>query len=342
MTEHIQFSLAELAEKLHARLVGEGAVLISGIAPLYRAQEGEITFLLANAYKTQLAACRASAVVLAEPHLSDYNGNALVLDNPSLGYAQLAALFTPKSQAEAGIHPSAVVSATAIIHSSVKIGAHCVVGERVTIGAHTSIGPGAVIGDDCQLGESCQINANVTLYHHVKLKDRVILHSGAVIGADGFGLVNDRGKWLKIAQLGGVSLGNDVEVGANTTIDRGAMDDTVLEDGVKCDNQIQIGHNVVIGAHTAIAGCVGIAGSTKIGQHCMIGGASVIADHLEIADQVILTGGAQVGQSITEPGVYSSGLPVQPRLQWHRHVVRSKQLDELFSRVKKLEKAKNE
>jgi UDP-3-O-[3-hydroxymyristoyl] glucosamine N-acyltransferase len=169
-----------------------------------------------------------------------------------------------------------------------------------------------------------------------------MIHSGVVLGADGFGLVNDRGRWVKIPQLGGVTLGNDVEIGANTTIDRGAMDDTVLEDGVKCDNQIQIGHNVQIGAHTAIAGCVGIAGSTKIGKHCMIGGASAIADHLVIADQVILTGAAQVSQSISEPGVYSSGLPVQPRLQWHRHVIRSRQLDQLFSRVKKLEQANNE
>jgi UDP-3-O-[3-hydroxymyristoyl] glucosamine N-acyltransferase len=336
------YTLADLAEKLNARLVGEGTVVISGIAPLYRAGQGEITFLLASIYKSYLTSTTASAVVLSEQHLAGYAGNALVVKDPSLSYAQLASLFSKKPELSQGIHPSAVVSASAILDPSVSIGAHCVVGNRVTIGAGTRIGHGTVIGDDCQLGEACQLAANVTLYSDVKLKDRVMIHSGVVLGADGFGLVNDRGRWVKIPQLGGVTLGNDVEIGANTTIDRGAMDDTVLEDGVKCDNQIQIGHNVQIGAHTAIAGCVGIAGSTKIGKHCMIGGASAIADHLVIADQVILTGAAQVSQSISEPGVYSSGLPVQPRLQWHRHVIRSRQLDQLFSRVKKLEQANNE
>lgn len=337
-----QFTLSQLAEMLNARLVGDGSTLIKGIAPLYRAAQGEITFLLANVYKNYLATSEASAVVLSDENLADYSGNALVIADPNLGYAKLAALFAKNPQQPSGIHPSAVIAKSATIDATASIGAFCVIGERTTIGAGTHIGHGSIIGDDCQLGANCRLAANVTFYTDVKVKDRVIIHSGVVIGADGFGLVNDRGRWLKIAQLGGVSIGNDVEVGANTTIDRGAMDDTKIEDGVKLDNQIQIAHNVVIGAHTAIAGCVGIAGSTKIGKHCMIGGATAIGDHLEIADQVIFTGGAFVSQSILESGVYSSGMPAQPRLQWHRHVVRTRQLDELFGRVKKLEQAINE
>ncbi len=336
------FTLAELAEKLSARLVGDGSVLISGIAPLYRATQGEITFLLSPTYKSLLADSKASAIVMSKEFLSDYSGNALIVDNPNLTHAQLAAFFVKTTEFSPGIHPSAVVAATATVDPSASIGAHCVIGERVKIGPKTRVGHGTVIGDDCSLGGFCHLASNVTLYNNVKAKDRVTIHSGVVIGADGFGLVNHQGRWIKIPQLGGVSLGNDVEVGANTTIDRGAMDDTILEDGVKCDNQIQIGHNVVIGAHTAIAGCVGIAGSSKIGKHCMIGGASAIADHVEITDQVILTGGAQVSQSITEPGIYSSGCPVQPRLQWHRQVIRTRQLDQLFHRVKKLEQASDE
>lgn len=337
-----QFTLAELAEKLNARIVGDGSVLISGIAPLHRAAQGEITFLLSSIYKSLLSDCRASAIVMSADFLPDYQGNALVVEDPKLGYAKVAALFAKPSSQLPGIHPSAIVAATAVIDHSASIGPHCVVGERVSLGARTSIGPGTVVGDDCSLGEDCWIAANVTFYSNVKLKDRVNVHSGVVIGADGFGLVNDRGRWLKIAQLGGVSIGSDVEIGANTTIDRGAMDDTVLEEGVKLDNQIQIAHNVSIGAHTAIAGCVGIAGSTKIGKHCLIGGAVAIGDHLEITDQVILTGGTSVGQSITEPGVYSSTMFAQPYKQWQRQVVRSQHLDELFGRVKKLEHDNNE
>jgi len=336
------FTLSELSQKLNARLVGDGAVTITGMAPLYRASRGDITFLLANVYKPYLDTSEASAIVLTEENLPDFTGNALVVSDPSISYAKLATLFSTTSDKPAGIHPTAIIAETATIAATASIGAYCVIGEHTTVGAGTWIGHGTIIGDHCQLGEGCRISPNVTFYDNVKLKDRVVVHSGVVIGADGFGLVNDHGRWLKIPQLGGVSIGSDVEVGANTTIDRGSMDDTVLEEGVKLDNQIQIAHNVQIGAHTAIAACVGIAGSTKIGKHCMIGGASNISDHVVIADQVILTGATSVLGSLSEPGIYSSGIPAVPRTQWHRQLLRSRQLDQLFSRVKKLEKSIHE
>jgi UDP-3-O-[3-hydroxymyristoyl] glucosamine N-acyltransferase len=336
------FSLAELAEQLNARLVGDGAVLISSIAPLHRAKAGDISFLLSGSYKSYLANTQASAIVMSADYLDQYQGNALILDDPKIGYAKIATLFEKSTAPKSGIHPQAVVSSSALIDPSAYIGAHCMIGERVSVGARSSVGAGTVIEEDSSVGEDCWIAPNVSLYSKVCIKDRVRIHSGVVIGSDGFGLVNDRGKWLKIPQLGGVSIGSDVEIGANTTIDRGALDDTIIEDGVKLDNQIQIAHNVRIGAHTAIAGCVGIAGSTKIGKHCMIGGAAAIGDHLEITDQVIITGGTSVGHSITESGVYSSSLTAQPYQQWQRQVIRARHLDELFGRVKKLEKANND
>lgn len=342
MSESIQYRLSDLAEKLNARLVGDGSVLITGIAPLHRASQGEITFLLAGLYKSYLAQSQASAIVMSEEYLSEYSGNALVLKDPKIGYAKIATLFVKQSHQKPGIHPTSVIASSANIDKTACIGPHVVIGERVKVGARTNIGPGTVIGDDTSLGEDCWLAPNVTLYSNVKLNDRVSVHSGVVIGADGFGLVNERGKWLKIPQLGGVNIGSDVEIGANTTIDRGALDDTIIEEGVKLDNQIQIAHNVRIGAHTAIAGCVGIAGSTKIGKHCMIGGAVAIGDHLEIADQVILTGGTSVGHSITESGIYSSSVTAQPYTQWQRQVIRTRHIDELFGRVKKLEQSKND
>ncbi len=342
MSDSLQYTLADLAEKLNARLVGDGSVLISGIAPLHRAAQGEITFLLSGIYKSYLPQSQASAIVMSDEYLSQYSGNALVLKDPKVGYAKIATLFSTLSRQNPGIHPTAVIADTAIIDKTVWIGPHVVIGEHVKIGARSNIGPGSVIGDNASLGEDCWLAPNVTLYSKVKLNDRVVVHSGVVIGADGFGLVNERGKWLKIPQLGSVNIGNDVEIGANTTIDRGALDDTIIEEGVKLDNQIQIAHNVRIGAHTAIAGCVGIAGSTTIGKHCMIGGAVAIGDHLEITDQVILTGGTSVGHSITEPGIYSSSVTAQPYTQWQRQVIRTRHINELFGRVKKLEQAKND
>ncbi len=342
MSVNTHYTLSELSEKLNTRLVGNGSVTISGIAPLYRATQGDITFLLAPIYRSYLQTTEATAVVLSEENLNGFTGNALVAPDPSLVYARLAALFAKTTDTPPGIHPSAVISESATVDPSASIGAFCVIGEHSTIGAGTQVGHGTVIGKGCQLGESCRIAANVTLYDGIKIEDRVIIHSGVVIGADGFGLVNDRGRWLKIPQLGSVHIGNDVEIGANTTIDRGSMDDTILEDGVKLDNQIQIAHNVIIGAHTAIAACVGIAGSSKIGKHCMIGGACNIADHVTISDQVILTGATSVFGSLDEAGVYSSGTPAQSRQQWHRQLIRTRQLDQLYSRVKKLEKSNHE
>lgn len=337
MAKNTQYSLRELAELLNARLVGDENVKITAMAPLYRASNGEITFLLNSKYKSQLAESRASAVVLAEQDLSEYEGNALLMSDPNLGYAKLAQLFAKKQCFNPGVHPTAVIAESATIAASAAIGAFVVIGERVKVGEGSVIAAGSVIGDDCAIGSECIIYPKVIFYRNVRLQDRVIVHSGVVIGADGFGMVNDRGIWHKIPQLGGVVIGNDVEIGANTTIDCGAMDDTIIADGVKMDNQIQIAHNVKIGAHTAVAGCVAIAGSTEIGKHCMIGGRVAITDHIKICDQVILTGGTSVTKSITAPGIYSSTVSAQPHSEWQRNTVRSRQLEQLFNRVKQLE-----
>ncbi len=342
MAKNTQYSLRELAELLNARLVGDENVKITAMAPLYRASNGEITFLLNNKYKAQLAESTASAIVLTEQDLSDYQGNALIMSDPNIGYAKLAQLFINKQHLSRGVHATAIIAGTAKIAESASIGPFVVIGERVSVGEGTAIGAGSVIGDDCAIGSECIIYPKVSFYRNVRLQDRVIVHSGVVLGADGFGMVNDRGIWRKIPQLGGVLIGNDVEIGANTTIDCGAMDDTIIGDGVKMDNQIQIAHNVIIGAHTAVAGCVAIAGSTEIGKHCMIGGRVAITDHIKICDQVILTGGTSVTKSITTPGIYSSTVSAQPHSEWQRNTVRSRQLEKLFNRVKQLEQGIDE
>jgi len=331
-------SLAKLAQHLSAQLNGDPHCEIHGIAPLDKAVAGQISFLHNSQYRSFLTTTQASAVILAPQDAPSYQGNSLVMANPYLGYAKTAALFVPNPVVKPGIHPSVVVGINCHIAPTASIAAGCVIGDHVVIGEHTVLGPGCSIGDHCILGANCWLYARVVLYPRVTMGDRVILHSGVVIGSDGFGLVNDKGVWYKIPQLGGVRMGHDVEVGANTTIDRGALEDTVIEDGVKLDNLIQIAHNVQIGAHTAIASGTAIAGSVCIGKHCMIGGAVGISGHLQIVDGVILTAGTEVSASITQPGVYSSGMPHQPNLQWRKNVTRFKQLDDIARRLKKLEK----
>lgn len=340
--EQCSHRLADLAQYLGARFEGDGDCVITGMRSLDKAQPGTISFLLSKQYQKYLETTKASAVVLPDDFTGTVACNAIYMANPNVAYAKLAQLFSKKKSFKPGVHPSAVVGEGCQIDASVSIGPNCVIGANVTIAANTVLAANVVIDDYCVIGRDCQIFANVSIYDSVKIGDRVLVHSGAVIGADGFGMINDRGSWQKIPQLGAVSIGNDVEVGANTTIDRGAMEDTVIEDGVKLDNLIMIAHNVHIGAHTAIAGCVGIAGSTKIGKHCMIGGATGIADHLEICDQVMFTGNCFVTKSITESGVYSSGLPAQPREKWQRSVVQFRRLNELAAKVKQLERVNND
>lgn len=267
--------------------------------------------------------------------------HALVVKNPELAFAKALSFFEKRPVIEAGIHPSVVMGKNCHIDSSASIAAGCVIGEEVRIGSHAIISANTVIGDRVEIGTDFYCYSQVSLYHDIVIGDRVILHSGAVIGADGFGLANDRGRWIKIPQIGRVVLGNDVEVGANTTIDRGALEDTIIEDGVKIDNLVQIAHNVRIGANTVIAGCSGVAGSTDVGRHCMIGGGVCINDHITIADGVIITGMAMVLHSIDVPGIYSSGTGLQTNREWRKSAVRFQQLDKMAKRLQNLERLKS-
>ncbi|HNW77746.1 MAG TPA: UDP-3-O-(3-hydroxymyristoyl)glucosamine N-acyltransferase [Candidatus Competibacteraceae bacterium] len=318
---------------------GNAATVVSGIAPLHGAQPGQISFLISSRYRHLLAGTQASAVILAQEYADACPVPVLVATNPHLAYAKAATLFEPGLTRPPGIHPSAWVSPEAEVAADVWIGPQCTVEAGARIASGVQIGPNCVIGEQAVLGAGTRLVAQVTICHRVRIGCRVLVHPGAVIGSDGFGLAPDSGgRWLKVPQLGSVWIGDDVEIGANTTIDRGALEDTVIEDGVKLDNQIQVAHNVRIGAHSALAGCVGIAGSAHIGRHCMIGGGVGIAGHLDIADRVQVTGMSLVTKSISTPGAYSSGLAVEPNRLWNRISARLRRLDELFERVVALER----
>ena len=318
---------------------GDPATVIQGIAPLDQAQTGQLSFLSDSRYRRHLVTTQASAVIVALADVPDCPVPAVVATNPHVAYARAAALFAPPVTSLRGIHPTAWVSPTAQIAPDAWIGPHCTVEAGAVIEAGVSLGPGCVVGEQAVIGVASRLVARVTICHRVKIGQRVLIHPGAVIGSDGFGLALDEaGGWLKVPQLGGVKIGDDVEIGANTTIDRGALEDTVIEAGVKLDNQIQIGHNVRIGAHSALAGCVGIAGSARIGRHCLLGGGVGVAGHLEIADRVHITGMSLVTQSLTQPGVYSSGLAVEPNRVWNKISARLRRLDDLFRRLAALEK----
>lgn len=332
------YSLQYLANYLGAKVVGDPTCQILGIGSLSNATSGQISFLENPHYKKFLAATGAAAVLVREEFLPELHTSAIVVANPYLAYAKISKLFDDAPAAVPGIHPSAIIGKECEIDPSVSIAAHCVIGDKVKLGKNVQIGAGCVVSDESIIDENSKLFPRVVLYHKVSLGKRVIVHSGAIIGSDGFGNANERGIWHKIYQLGKVIIGNDVEIGANTTIDRGAIEDTIIEDGVRLDNQIQIGHNVRIGAHTAIAGCVGIAGSAKIGRHCMIGGGVGINGHIEITDGVIVTGMSSVGQSITTPGVYSCSLYAMPQRNWWRIFARLTHIEDLVRRVTALEK----
>jgi UDP-3-O-[3-hydroxymyristoyl] glucosamine N-acyltransferase len=279
-----------------------------------------LSFLANSRYRRALPATRASAVVLAPADLAACPVAALVSENPYLAYARIAQLLHPPTAVTPGVHPSAIVSPAARIAPSAGIGPHAVIEEGAEIGERAAVGAGCLVQRGVRIGADTRLIGHVTLYAGVEIGARCLLHAGAVVGADGFGFAPDRGRWHKVPQLGGVRVGDDVEIGANTTIDRGAIGDTVIGDGVKLDNQIQVGHNVVIGAHSAIAACTGISGSTTIGARCMIGGMVGFAGHLTIADDVIVTGCSLVSASIREAGSYSSGMPTVPTRAWRRMV----------------------
>ncbi|MCG5500070.1 UDP-3-O-(3-hydroxymyristoyl)glucosamine N-acyltransferase [Ectothiorhodospira lacustris] len=334
-------SLNTLAQAIGADLHGSGADvgarILDGVAALENAGPRQLCFMTHDRYLPQLRQSRAGAVILKSRHLSACPVPALVCDNPHLGFARAAGLLHPEPVPASGIHDSAVVSPEAWIHPSASVGPQCVVAAGVRLGAHVVLGPGCIIGEDAHIGEGTRMLARVTVGAGVCIGRRGLLHPGAVVGSEGFGFAKDGEAWIRVPQVGTVIIGDDVEVGANTTIDRGALEDTVIEDGVKLDNLIQVAHNVHIGAHTALAGCVGIAGSARIGKHCSIGGGVGIAGHLEIADGVTVTGMTLVSRSIPEPGVYSSGVPFSPAREWNRSLAHLRRLDTLSRRVKSLE-----
>jgi UDP-3-O-[3-hydroxymyristoyl] glucosamine N-acyltransferase len=333
-----QFTLSEIASSINGRVVGDEKHLVSNVATLANANSSEITFLANSKYRKYLEGTKAGCVLVDESAAQSVTGNAIVVDDPYLAYAKVATLLFPEQVYEHQISPSSVVSDDIKLGNRVHISANCVIESGVEIADDVYIGPGCVIGANVKIGAGSRFKANATISNDVLIGERVIVHPGVVIGADGFGLANDKGQWLKIPQVGTVKIGNDVEIGANTTIDRGAIDDTVISDGVKLDNQIQIAHNVIIGKNTVIAGCTGIAGSTHIGAHCAIGGGSCITGHISITDGVQIMGMAMVTKSITEPGVYASGIPTEPVKQWHKNVARFKRSAEFVERINKLEK----
>jgi UDP-3-O-[3-hydroxymyristoyl] glucosamine N-acyltransferase len=322
------YTLQELAKFLAAEFWGDPNCLITGIGSLDNAGSGEITFLKSHHYSKYLATTKAAAIIALPEHAKQNSGNWIIVDDPYLAYAKISRFFDDVPIAAPGIHATALIGEDCEIGAGTSIGPYCVIGHRVKIGKNVQIAASCVVSDDVVIGEKTKLYANVVLYHKVKIGKRGLLHSGAVIGSDGFGNANEKGVWHKIYQLGSVIIGDDVEIGANTTIDRGAICDTIIEDGVKLDNQIQIGHNVHIGAHTAIAGCTGIAGSTKIGRYCMIGGGVGITGHIEVTDGVIIGGKSAVGKSITKPGMYASSIPAMAYRAWGRVLLRLVQLAE--------------
>ena len=332
-------SLGELAVRFGCELRGDPDVQVERVATLANADRRALAFLANPRYRAQLAATRAGAVVLNAASAAECPTAVLQCADPYATYARIAALLHPQPAPAPGVHPSAVVAPSARIDAQAHVGAFALIGERALLGPRAAVGPHCSLDADVTLAEDVRLGARVTVCRGVQIGARTVVQPGAVIGGDGFGFAPERGRWLKVPQLGSVHIGADVEIGANTTIDRGAIDDTVIEEGVKLDNLIQIGHNVRIGAHSALAACVGVSGSTTIGKRCMIGGAAGLAGHLSIADDVIITGFSMVSHSITRPGVYSSGIPVEEAHAWRRLVARLKRSALLDARVRRLERA---
>lgn len=329
--------LQDVADLVGGEVHGDPDYVVFGLATLQSAGPGQLSFFANGRYLSQLRASQAGAVMVRAEHLDAVPQAAIQVEHPYLAYARVSQLFDWRSPSLPGVHSTAVLADNVQLDSSAEVSAQAVIGAGSVIAAGAFIGPHAVIGAGCHVGENSRVEAGVVLYDGVTLGARCIVHSGAVLGADGFGFAPDAGRWVKICQLGGVRIGDDVEIGAGATIDRGALDDTCIGDGVKLDNQVQIAHNVQIGAGTAIAGCTAVAGSTKIGERCTIAGLSGITGHLNIAAGTHITAMSLVSKSITQPGVYSSGTGLQPNQSWKRNVVRFKQLDELARRVAKLE-----
>ncbi len=335
-------SLGELATQFGCELIGDPSVQVSQVATLSGADASSISFLSAPAYRHLLTETRAAAVILRAADAGMCPANALVTGNPYLLYARVATLLHPPAAMPAGVHASAVVARSAQVSSSAYVGPQAVIGDDCVVGDGAVIGPGCVIADDCRVGAGTRLLANVTLGADVHIGSRCIVHPGAVIGSDGFGNAMSEAGWVKVPQVGGVRIGNDVEIGANTTIDRGTIDHTIIENGVRLDNLVQIGHNVHIGEHTAMVTMVAVAGSTVIGKRCMFAGQTGIAGHLTLCDDVIVTGQAMITKNINKPGTYSSAFPAQEAGTWRRQVARFRRLDLLEARLSALEARKED
>lgn len=333
----MRYTLEDLAQRFDLQPVGDSSVEISGVCTLTPGEPGHLGFLANARYRTALAQTRAGAVVVGARDAEALSGSGLVAKDPYYAFARIARLFDNSRAFVAGVHPAAVIDPTALIGEGVHVAAHAVIEAHARIGDGCYIGPGCIIGAGVQLGAGSRLQARVYLHAGVAIGERCQIQPGAVIGSRGFGNVMGPKGWEEVPQLGRVVIGDDVEIGANTTIDRGAIDDTVIANGVRLDNLIQIAHNCRIGEHTAIAACTGIAGSTRIGARCMIGGAVGINGHIEIADDVVILGRAMVTQSLTEKGVYGSGLPIAPAREWRKSVARIRRLGRLEARVHDVE-----
>jgi len=332
------YTLGAIVERFGGELVGDADAVVRQVAPLSSALSWHISFLSNSKYRRQLQNCRAGAVILGVAERDATNLPRILSDNPYTYFAKVSALLNPRHAEAPGIHSTAIVDPTAIIPASATIGPFAFVGAGVKIGEHAVIGSGCYLGAGVEVGDDSLFYPQVVVYHGCVIGKRAILHSGAVIGADGFGIAMDNGRWIKVPQIGRVVIGDDVEIGANTTVDRGALDDTIIEDGAKLDNQIQVAHNVHIGAHTAIAGCVGIAGSAKIGKYCTVGGSGMILGHLEIADRVNISAGTLVTKSIAKEGTYTSVMPFSVHQDWLKNAAHLRHLDKMAEKLSELEK----
>lgn len=333
-----RYSLDDLVKALGGFVIGDGSILIQRVSSLANAKTGDISFVNDSKYQKAVATCRASAFILKQEHASLTDAPKIIVENPYAYFAKVLAFLNPPASAPLGINATAVVADSAVISATSSIGALVVIGDNVVIGEHVVIGNGCVIENDVTIADNSRLEPGVIIKHHCEIGENCHIFSGAVIGSDGFGYAEEAGRWIKIPQVGRVILQANVDVGANTTIDRGALDDTIIEEGVKLDNLIQIGHNCVIGAHTVIAGCVGIAGSARIGRHCKIGGAAMVLGHLEIADNVTISPGSMITRSLASAETYTALMPFQTHKAWLATAAKIRHLDDFADRIKQLEK----
>jgi len=334
----MSYSLKQLAEHVGARLIGDAELVINAAAQLDDAAEGDICFVSSSKYVASLKSTSASAVILREDVVTESPVASLVVENPRAAYAKIVALLYPEHIPSPGVHGTAVIAPSANVSKLAYIGPNVVIEEGVVIEDGVRIDAGCFIGQNSRIGLNTHLYSNVTVYHTCIIGECCIMHSASVIGSDGFGFEFDQGEWLKIPQVGGVIIGNSVEIGACSVVDRGALQNTIIGNGVKLDNHVQIAHNVNVGAHTLMSRGVGIAGSTKIGKNCLFAGMTGVRDHVEIADNVIVTAMSMVSRSLTRPGSYSSNTPIDETRVWRKNSARFRQLDEMAKRIKQLEK----